>query len=192
MPGPQLSILQCQGDCSTSCGTQEPSHESFCSLEWLSNLSIYWNHLEPLCSSDSWASPMEILIRKLNWWVWRPERASLLARCGGMLLIQGPHSELSCCTIRGVVHQSSEKNALYTSPSKIIFKFCVYLDLCAGYRCTWSSKDGVEIYAAGATLGTELWSLVYALNCGAIAPVLLLFLSRESGFPGVILQIPTF
>lgn len=24
MPGPQLSILQCQGDCSTSCGTQTP------------------------------------------------------------------------------------------------------------------------------------------------------------------------
>lgn len=33
VPGPQLSILQCQGDCSTSCGTQEPSHESFCSRE---------------------------------------------------------------------------------------------------------------------------------------------------------------
>lgn len=93
---------------------------------------------------------------------------------------------------KGVVYQSSEKNALYTSPSKIIFKFCIYVDLCAGYRCPWSSKDGVEIYAAGATLGTELWSSVYALNCGAIAPVLLLFLSRESGFPGVILQIPTF
>lgn len=82
------------------------------------------------------------------------------------------------------MHQSSEKNALYTSPSRIIFKFCVYVDLCA--------EDGVEIYAAGATLGTELWSSVCALNCRAMAPVLLLFLSRESGFPGVMLQIPTF
>lgn len=101
VPGPQLSILQCQGDCSTSCRTQEPSHESFCSFESGSQTSVYWNHLEPLCTSDSWASPMEILIRKLSWWVWGPERASLLASLRGMLLIQGPHSKLSCCTRKG-------------------------------------------------------------------------------------------
>lgn len=35
--------------------------------------------LGALCTSDSWASPMEILIRKLSWWVWGPKRASLLA-----------------------------------------------------------------------------------------------------------------
>lgn len=160
--------------------------------EWLSNLSVYWNHLELLWTSDSWASPLEILIRKLSWWVWALERAGVSGK--SLRDAANPRTTLKALVPckKGGLHQSSEKNALYTSPLKFIFKFCVCVDLFTGHRCPWSSKDGAGIHAAGVTLGTELRSSVYAHNCRAISPVLLLFLSRESMFPGIILQIPTF
>lgn len=122
-------------------------------------------------------------MRKLTWWVWGPERASISGK--SLRDAANPRTTLKAlvpCKKGGLCISHQRRMRFTPPPLKIVFKFCVCVDLFTGHRCPCSSEDGAGIHAAGATLGTKLRSLVYALNCRAISLALLLFLSRESMF----------
>lgn len=136
---------------------------------------------------------MEILIRKLSWWVWGPERGSISGK--SLRDAASPRTTLKTLMLckKGGLCISHQRRMRFTPPLQKLFLNFVYMWICV----LGTGALGAQKMALESMLPELLWEPNSGPRCMLLTTEPLpqsysSFLAGRVCFPGVILQIPTF